>query len=50
MSLFRLLVWTFQETDVRKVRDWDSACVNLTHHINQGETIRDGYLQDSSSV
>jgi hypothetical protein len=50
MSLFRLLVLTFQETDVRKVRDWDSACVNLTHHINQGETIRDGYLQDSSSL
>ena len=36
--------------DVRKVRDWDGMCGNLTHHINQGETIRDGYLQDSSSV
>lgn len=50
ISLFRLLVWTFQGTDVRKVRDWDGTCNNLTHHINQGETIRDGYLQDSSSV
>jgi hypothetical protein len=36
--------------DVRKVRDRDGTCSNLTHHINQGEAIRDGSLQDSSSI
>ncbi|MFY8199265.1 MAG: hypothetical protein ACOVLE_01240 [Pirellula staleyi] len=50
MSLFRILAWTIQETDVRKVLDWDGECVNLTHHINQGKTVRYGYLQDSRSI
>ena len=50
MSLFRLLVWTIPMMGVRKVRVWDGTCSNLTHHINQEEAIRDGYLQDSSSV